>query len=83
MPAIRFDTPKFTKKLQEAGFPDVQAEAVVDALVGATGEAELATKKDLQIELAPLKADLTLIKWMLGLLLGVITALIFRAFFLS
>jgi hypothetical protein len=53
----------------------------VDAFLGAIGEAELATKKDLQIELAPIKADITLIKWMLGLLLGGVLALILRAFF--
>jgi len=43
---------------------------------------DLATKKDLQIELAPLKADMTLIKWVLGVLLGGVLALILRAFFL-
>jgi hypothetical protein len=42
--------------------------------------AELVTKKDLQIELAPLKMDLTLIKWMLGLLLGGVVALVLKAF---
>lgn len=81
MPAITFDTLKFTKKLKEAGFPEAQAEAVVDAFLGATGEAKLATKKDPQIELAPIKADISLIKWMLGLLLGGVLALILRAFF--
>ncbi len=43
---------------------------------------DLTTKKDLQFELAPIKADITLIKWMLGLLLGGIMALILHAFFL-
>jgi hypothetical protein len=62
MAAITFDTLKFTKRLKEAGFPEAQAEALADAVLGATGEAELVTKKDPQIELAPLKADLTLIK---------------------
>ncbi|MGH7963575.1 MAG: hypothetical protein ACRERD_17420 [Candidatus Binatia bacterium] len=81
MPAITFDTLKFTKKLKEAGFPDAQAEAMVDAFLGASGEAELVTKKDLQIELAPVKADITLIKWMLGLLLVGVMALMLRAFF--
>jgi len=81
MPAITFDTLKFTKKLKEAGFPEAQAEAIVDAFLGATGEAEFATRKDLQIERAPIKADITLIKWMLGLLLGGVMALILKAFF--
>ena len=82
MSAITFDTLKFTKKLKEAGFAEDQAEAMVDAFLEATSEADLATKKDLQIELAPIKADITLIKWMLGLILGGIMALILRAFFL-
>lgn len=80
MAALTFDTLKFTKRLKEAGFPEAQAEALVDAVLGATSEAELVTKKDLQIELAPLKTDLTLIKWMLGLLLGGVVALVLKAF---
>jgi hypothetical protein len=67
--------------LKEAGFSEAQAEAVVDAFAGATGEAELATKTDLPLELAPIKADITLIKRMLGLLLAGVMALILRAFF--
>ncbi len=82
MSAIAFDTLKFTKKLKEAGFAEAQAEALVDAFLDATSEADLATKKDLQIELAPIKTDLTLIKWMPGVLLGGVMALILRAFFL-
>lgn len=80
MAALTFDTLKFTKRLKEAGFPEAQAEALVDAVLGATSEAELVTKKDLQIELAPLKTDLTLIKCMLGLLLGGVVALVLKAF---
>ena len=80
MATVTFDTLKFTKKLKEAGFPEAQAEALVDAVLGATNEAELVTKKDLQIELAPLKSDLMLIKWMLGLLLGGVVALLLKAF---
>ena len=34
-------------------------------------ESELVTKKDLQIELAPIKTDLTLLKWMMGALIAV------------
>ena len=82
MSAITFDTLKFTKKLKEAGFAEAQAEAVAGAFLEATSEADLATKQDLQIELAPVKADLTLVKWMLGVLLGGVMALILRAFFL-
>ena len=44
MSAIAFDTLKFTKKLKEAGFAEAQAEAVVEAFLEATSEADLATK---------------------------------------
>jgi len=42
------------------------------------------TRKDLQIELAPIKSDLAVIKWMLGLIPGLIlgetVALILQTF---
>ena len=34
-------------------------------------ESELVTKKDLQIELSPIKADLNLLKWMMGALIAI------------
>ena len=34
----------------------------------------LVTKKDLQIELAPIKADLNLLKWMMGALIALAIA---------
>jgi hypothetical protein len=37
-------------------------------------ESELVTKKDLQIELAPIKADLNLLKWMMGALISLAIA---------
>ncbi|MBI3244933.1 MAG: DUF1640 domain-containing protein [Deltaproteobacteria bacterium] len=80
MAALTFDTLKFTKRLKEVGFPEAQAEALVDAVLEATSEAELVTKKDLQIELAPLKTDLTFMKWRLGLLLGGVVVLVLKAF---
>jgi|GEM_PF-2042460 len=41
-----------------------------EAFRDAQSDAELVTKKDLQIELAPLKGDLLLLKWMMGLDIG-------------
>lgn len=52
-----------------------------EAFRDAQSDAELVTKKDLQIELAPLKGDLLLLKWMMGLILGGVLALILRSFF--
>ncbi len=77
MVTITFDTLKFTKTLEKAGLPPAQAEAFREA----SGEADLVTKKDLFIALAPIHADLTLAKWMLGLLLGGVIAIILKTFF--
>ena len=81
MATVTFDTLKFVERLKGAGIPEEQAKALAEAFKEAQGEAELVTKKDLQIELAPRKADLTLVKWMLGLVLGGVLALILRVFF--
>lgn len=75
MSTISFDTHEFIKTLQDAGFEPKQAEAVSKAFKSASGEAELATKRDLEL----LKMDITLkiaehkadtIKWMVGLSLA-------------
>jgi len=83
MASVTFDTLKFVERLKGAGMPEEQAKALAEAFKDAQGEAELVTKKDLQIELAPLKADLNLVKWMLGLVLAGVLALILKAFFPS
>ncbi|MEW6693262.1 MAG: hypothetical protein AB1340_10555 [Pseudomonadota bacterium] len=43
-------------------------------------ELDLVTRKDLQIELAPVRADLNLLKWMMGLLIGLALAILIRLF---
>ncbi len=40
----------------------------------------LISKKNLQLELAPLRADLTLLKWMMGILLAGVVSLVIKAF---
>jgi hypothetical protein len=88
MATITFDTHKFIRKLESAGFTTDQAEAVADAFRDASGEADLATKRDIrELELKienrfeQIKGELTLIKWMLGILLGGVIALVSKAFF--
>lgn len=81
MATITFDTHKFVRKLKDAGFEEKQAEALTEALRLAIEDSELVTRQDLQIELAPIKSDLTVVKWMLGLLLGGVAALILKSFF--
>ncbi|TAN52441.1 MAG: DUF1640 domain-containing protein [Methylococcaceae bacterium] len=83
MVAITFDTHKFIRKLETAGFTRQQAEAQAEALV----EALAATSTDvvtreyldyrLKAEAASLKVDL--VKWVAGMLLaqaGLIAALV-------
>lgn len=47
MTTITFDTLKFVRTLKAAGVPENQAEAFSEAFKEAQGEAELATKRDI------------------------------------
>jgi len=62
MTTITFDTHKFIKTLQEAGFEPKQAEAVSAAFKDATSDAELATKADLKEIKTELKADIQILR---------------------
>ena len=48
MATITFDTYKFIRKLKDAGLPEAEAEAISEAFRDAQGEADLATKRDLE-----------------------------------
>ncbi len=48
MTVITFDTLKFVRKLKDAGVPEAQAEAFSEAFKEAQGEAEFATKRDIE-----------------------------------
>jgi len=72
MATITFDTQELVRELRTSGLPQEQAEAVVRTIVKSHGE--LVTKADLPIELAPIKADLLLIKWMMGVLIAIAVA---------
>lgn len=74
MSTVTFDTLKFVKKLEASGIEAKQAEAIAEAYREASNDQELVTKKDLQIELAPIKV-------MLGITTGGIIALIAKSFF--
>jgi hypothetical protein len=76
------------RRLEAAGFDPKQAEAVADAFMEAQGEAELATKRDLERLEAKLETrfervdgELRLSRWMLGLMLAGVVSLILKAFF--
>jgi predicted transposase YdaD len=77
MAAVMFDTHKFVRKLQEAGFEEKQAEGISEA----QDSADIATKRDLkELELKiesrfeQLKGEVNLVKWMLGAILGLAIA---------
>jgi len=72
--AITFDTHKFVRRLEEAGFDRKQSEGLTDAMRAAIDESDLVTKRDLQVELAPIKA-------MLGMVLALAIANFAKQFF--
>ncbi len=65
MSTITFDSLKLSDRLKTAGFTAEQAESVVRVI--AEAQDELVTKKDLDIALSPLKSDLLVLKWAVGL----------------
>jgi hypothetical protein len=70
MTTITFNTLKFVRKLREAGFEEKQAESVADAFKEATGEADLATKRDLESLEIRLNGRLEAMEYRLTIKLG-------------
>jgi len=83
MATITFDTHDFVRKMRDAGFDEKQAEVIVSVV--ATSQNELITTShfDLKMEkeLAPIKAELLVIKWMMGVLIGIAVANFAKQFF--
>lgn len=80
MSTITFDTLKFVEKLKAGGVPEAQAKAEAEALVSAFSEAmesQLATKTDIN----RIEKELVVLKWMTGIVMGGVLALIMKAFF--
>jgi hypothetical protein len=76
MATITFDSLKLSDRLKSAGFTAEQAEAVVRVI--AEAQDELVTKKDLEIALAPVKADIHLLKWMMGFVLAGVVGILLK-----
>lgn len=81
MAIITFDSLKLSDRLKASGFTAEQAETVVRVI--AEAQDDLVIKKDLDVALSPIKIDLavlktegTQIKWMLGLVIGGIIAVL-------
>lgn len=85
--AIQFDTLRFVEKLKSAGVPEAQAKAEAEALATALGESasgHLATKDDItgiKIEMADVKSELKLMKWMVVTIVAGVISLVAKAFF--
>lgn len=85
--AIAFDTHRFVKRLTQTGFTEAQAEALADEQVTllnsnlATKRDLLELKGDLELQLAKVKADIVVLKWMVGLVIVVQVLPMLRALF--
>ena len=71
MSSITFDTLKFVTRLKESGLGDNQAVAITEAFKEAHGEAEVATRRDieelrLELELKLSETKSELIRWVVG-----------------
>lgn len=91
MTTITFDTHKFIKRLESAGVPAAQAEAMAEAqreVFAEALEAQIATKADvveLRHELRETRTEILgemrLNRWMLGIVVGGVVMLALKAFF--
>ena len=69
MSAVAFDTLKSVERLEAGGFSADQAKAAAQAFAEATSE-QLVSQSSLKDELSPVKAELLVIKWMIGFMLA-------------
>ncbi|MBI5140597.1 MAG: DUF1640 domain-containing protein [Nitrospirae bacterium] len=90
MATLTFDTLRFANRLKSAGVLPAQAEAEAEALSEAfeVNLKDIATKGDLrELELRVdarferVDGELKLLKWMLGVVIGGVIALVMKAFF--
>lgn len=66
MSTINIDTLKFAERLEEAGATRAYAKTQIKALAAMYGS-EAVSRKDLQIEFAPFRTELIMLKWMVCL----------------
>lgn len=77
---IKFNTLKFVEKLRVAGVPEAHARAEAEALVSAFSEAWIRNPLPRR-DINRVERELLVVKWMMGVGIGGITALILKAFF--
>ncbi len=82
MTTITFDTLRLVDKLKSAGIPPEQAEAVIRVISEA--QDQLVTKNDLTSALDdvinPVKTDLAVLKWMIGILIAGVMSIVIKLF---
>ncbi|MBF0429471.1 MAG: DUF1640 domain-containing protein [Magnetococcales bacterium] len=83
MTAVTFDTLKYANRLKAAGFDSKQAEALAEAQaeVNEKSFSNVVTEAKLEKELDPIRTDLVLLKWMMGIQMTGVMALILKTFF--
>jgi len=81
MSAVTFDTLKFVQTLESAGVDREQASAFAAAVRDSHDTADLVSKKDLEIALAPIRSELKVQHTLLLAALGGIVAILVRSFF--
>ena len=80
MSTITFDTLKFVERLEKAGVSREQAVAFADAQKEAFAEA-LDTTLATKIDIEAIRAELVLVKWMLGVVIAISVANFAKQFF--
>ncbi len=82
MAATTLDTLSVSKRLEAAGFTARQAEAMTTVVSEASDPdvRKLVTQQDLQIELGPIKTDLALLKWMIGVNSALVIGVLLKLF---
>jgi hypothetical protein len=83
MSTITFDTLQLVEQLRTAGIPQEQAEAVVRVIAKSQGSLVTSDHFDAKLDsaLAPLRTDLVVLKWMMGLMIAGVMSLVLRTFF--
>ena len=91
MTAITFDTLKFVETLKASGFDEPQAKGMAVAIqeVQKSNLDEVATKSDLRelkleiaADMAKVHGEMAVIKWMMGVQMAGVMALVLKSFFL-
>jgi len=70
-----FDTHRYVKKLKEAGVPEGQAEIQAEALKELL-ESKLVNREYLDLRLSEIRADIRILKWMLGVVISMVVGII-------